>query len=92
MPEKIEEASECVELLIMQKQLTVTQKVIFQLKSHTGGAFSISKIDLRTNKLNIKKADRSFFERHRLFNMNFEDRTLRVDKTLSLSVRLLLIS
>ena len=28
MPEKIEEASECVELLIMQKQLTVTQKVI----------------------------------------------------------------
>ena len=44
MPEKIEEASECVELLIMQKQLTVTQKVIFQLKSYTGGAFSISKI------------------------------------------------
>ena len=42
MPEKIEEASECVELLIMQKQLTVTQKVISTLK--TDDAFDNSKI------------------------------------------------
>ena len=42
MPEKIEEASECVELLIMQKQLTVTQKVISTLK--TEDAFDNSKI------------------------------------------------
>ena len=38
MPEKIEEASECVELLIMQKQLTV----ISTLK--TDDAFDNSKI------------------------------------------------